>query len=81
MAAFFCASDGLSLVHEEVVAWQGRLYDAFSLLIRTQVLPDRGSTLLTSFNPFYLLTGSFSKYSYTGVRASPREFGGTYFSP
>ena len=40
------------------------------LLIRTSVLPDYGSTLLTSFNRYYLLKGPISKYRGGGEHIS-----------
>lgn len=50
-----------------------------SLLIKTLILIDRGSTLMTLFNLNYCLIGPLSKHRHNEGRTSTHAFGG--FSP
>lgn len=65
------------------VFWGGGAVSTLGSLIRTLVLLEKDSTLMTSFSLNCLLIGPISMYSHTGGWGfNPTyEFGGTLFSP
>ena len=56
---------------------RGRALVSLPLLLRAPALLDQGFALMTSFNPYQLLTGLVSNIVTLGVRASKYEFGGS----